>query len=46
VPALAAQLDSFSRAVRGAPEPRLATAQDGLRVMRILAVARRAGEST
>ncbi len=46
VPTLAAQLDSFSRAVQGATEPWLATAQDGLRVMRILATARSAGKST
>jgi predicted dehydrogenase len=36
VDSLARQLESFGRAVRGADEPDLATADDGLRVMRAL----------
>jgi predicted dehydrogenase len=39
VPSLARQLESLARAVRGSSEPHLATASDGLRVMRTLAVA-------
>ena len=36
VPSLARQLEAFARAVRGSDEPELATAHDGLRVMRAL----------
>jgi predicted dehydrogenase len=46
VPSLTAQLESIARAIGGAAEPELATAQDGLRVMRILATARRLAERT
>jgi predicted dehydrogenase len=44
VPSLARQLESLARAVRGSPEPDLATASDGLRVMRTLAVANDGGD--
>jgi myo-inositol 2-dehydrogenase / D-chiro-inositol 1-dehydrogenase len=46
VRSLTAQLESLARAVAGAAEPDLATAEDGLRVMRILATARRLAERT
>lgn len=46
VPSLTAQLESIARAIGGAAEPELATAQDGLRVMQILATARRLAERT
>ena len=46
VPSLAAQLEAFGRAVRGAAEPDLATAADGLRVMGALSTARRLAERT
>jgi predicted dehydrogenase len=39
VPSLARQLESFARAVRGGAEPELATAADGLAVMRTLEAA-------
>ncbi|HEX6662949.1 MAG TPA: Gfo/Idh/MocA family oxidoreductase [Gaiellaceae bacterium] len=46
VPSLAAQLESFARAVAGGGEPDLATAADGLRVMRVLTTARQLAERT
>jgi myo-inositol 2-dehydrogenase/D-chiro-inositol 1-dehydrogenase len=45
VPSLTRQLESFARAVRGGAEPELASAADGVRVMRVLAVARPHGET-
>jgi predicted dehydrogenase len=46
IPSLAAQLESFARAVAGGVEPDLATAADGMRVMRVLATARQLAERT
>lgn len=46
VPSLTAQLESIARAIGGAAEPDLATAVDGVRVMQILATARRLAERT
>lgn len=46
IPSLAAQLESFARAVAGRVERDLATAAEGLLVMRVLATARRLAERT
>ncbi len=46
IPSLAAQLESFARAVAGGVEPDLATAADGMRVMRVLTTARQLAERT
>jgi predicted dehydrogenase len=46
IPSLAAQLESFARAVEGGVEPDLATAADGMRVMRVLTTARQLAERT
>jgi predicted dehydrogenase len=44
VPSLAAQVESFARAVSGAEEPVLATAEDGVAVLAVLEAARRSAE--
>jgi predicted dehydrogenase len=46
VPSLRRQLECFARAARGGHEPDLASATDGIRVMRVLDVARRHGQTT
>ncbi len=46
VPSLTRQIESFARAARGGVEPDLASAADGVRVMRVLDAARRSAETT